>query len=357
MPFPAFWPPHGKYPEGARGAEIDFSCAFGHDSFMMKLFNALLLGCAVCWGSAAAGVRMVDVVQNEAAAELIRNPERGITDAASCRKAADRLNREAERHEALWAEAFMSGYPTPQEWSRMAEVEARAFREALEGCKKAEKDRVLSIMELEEKGVISHEDAELVFAALRRLMWVSKTAVDSLDDFIAGARLPLPSSPDGDSHEKLLAWELDPGNSLSSRMGRDPVLNGSMKEALERCWNGAVMEFMESLTGVEAWMRRERIAGLIRRHADDKVALETRRAKLPPLTPEQWCWYQKQAHGQEVLERSVTDLMIIFLQAYGAQYEPEGMNPVMDEALRYWAAAPERIARVWKERAGQEEGR
>ena len=136
MPFPAFWPPHGKYPEGACGAEIDFSCAFGHDSFMMKLFNALLLGCAVCWGSAAAGVRMVDVVQNEAAAELIRNPERGITDAASCRKAADRLNREAERHEALWAEAFMSGYPTPQEWSRMAEVEARAFREALEGCKR-----------------------------------------------------------------------------------------------------------------------------------------------------------------------------------------------------------------------------
>ena len=81
-------------------------------------------------------------------------------------------------------------------------------------------------------------------AALRRLLFVSKTAVDSLDDFIAGASLPLPASPDGDSYEKLVAWKLDPDNSLSYQMNHDPICGGCVEKTLEYCLNDRVMEFL-----------------------------------------------------------------------------------------------------------------
>lgn len=68
-------------------------------------------------------------------------------------------------------------------------------------------------------------------------MWVSKTAIDSLDDLIAGAELPLPSSLDGDSYEKLLAWKLTHEYSLSSMLRNDPLVNGAWR----RPWKGVGM--------------------------------------------------------------------------------------------------------------------
>lgn len=73
------------------------------------------------------------------------------------------------------------------------------------------------------------------------MMWASKTAIDSLDDFIAQAELPLPSSPEGDSYEKLLAWKLNPESSLSYKIDHDPLVNGSLEETLQRCWSGEVL--------------------------------------------------------------------------------------------------------------------
>lgn len=104
---------------------------------------------------------------------------------------------------------------TPQEWCQIAEFEAENFKKSLTDKGKKDQDKLVSLARLEEEGVISHQEAEKAMAALRRLLFVSKTAVDSLDDFIAGASLPLPASPDGDSYEKLVAWKLDPDNSLS----------------------------------------------------------------------------------------------------------------------------------------------
>ena len=65
-----------------------------------------------------------------------------------------------------------------------------------------------------------------------------KTAIDSLDNFIAQAELPLPSSPEGDSYEKLLAWKLNPESSLSYKIDHAPLVNGRLDETLQRCWSG-----------------------------------------------------------------------------------------------------------------------
>lgn len=161
-----------------------------------------------------------------------------VKDAASCREVTEELNKEADKQEKLWREAIMSGAPTPHEWYQMAEFEMKSFKKELTDKGKNGQDKLVSLFRLEEEGVISHHEAEKAMAALRRLLLASKAAVDSLDDFIAGASLPLPSSPDGDSYEKLVAWKLDPGNSLFYNMDHDPICNGCVEKALEYCLNG-----------------------------------------------------------------------------------------------------------------------
>lgn len=107
----------------------------------------------------------------------------------------EELNKEADKQEKLWREAIMSGAPTPHEWYQMAEFEMKSFKKELTDKGKNGQDKLVSLFRLEEEGVISHHEAEKAMAALRRLLLASKAAVDSLDDFIAGASLPLPSSP------------------------------------------------------------------------------------------------------------------------------------------------------------------
>ena len=278
-----------------------------------------------------------------------------IKDSTSCREVTEELNKETDKQEKRWREALMSGAPTPQEWCQIAESKAENFKKSLIGKGKKEQDELASLVSLEEEGVISQQEAEKVTAALRRLLFVSKAAVDSLDDFIAGASLPLPSSPDGDSYEKLVAWELDPENSLSYQMKHDPICGGCVEKTLEYCLNDRVMEF---LYGALTRACRERRVQLIREHADRRLEEAERFSKLPPLTPEQWCWVVKQENGQEFLERSLTDVVIAVFFMMGERKEGEDGIFVIDETSRYyWIETPEKIARVWKEKALRESGR
>ena len=167
--------------------------------------------------------------------------------------------------EKAWREAFMSGPPTTQEWCRVADVDVQLFRKMAESRKREKKEEIVSLSELEDDGVITHEEAEEGFSALRRMMWASKTAIDSLDNFIAQAELPLPSSPEGDSYEKLLAWKLNPESSLSYKIDHDPLVNGSLEETLQRCWSGEVLGL---LTDTVPRISRERRFLLIRCYAD-----------------------------------------------------------------------------------------
>lgn len=79
-------------------------------------------------------------------------------------------------------------------------------------------------------------------------------------------------------------------------------------------------------------------------------------SRLPALTPEQWCWFQKREHDREALERSATDLLTIALLLWN-KGEGEESDPLMEETFRYWVSAPERVARVWQEKLRKEEGR
>ena len=179
--------------------------------------------------------------------------------------------------------------------------------------------------------------------------------MDSLDDFIAGASLPLPSSPDGDSYEKLVAWKLDPGNSLSYNMDHDPICNGCVEKALEYCLNDRIMEL---LYGALTRACRERRVQLIREHADKRVEEAERLSRLPPLTPEQWAWIVKQEHGQEFLERTLADMIVAALFMMDERREEEDGTPIIDETSRYyWIETPEKIARMWREKALRESGR
>ena len=324
---------------------------------MMKLFCMVLLAGSIWCGNARSGVRMVDVVENTVGdgsfARAMEAISSRVKDSASCKKVVEELNREADRREKSWREAFMSGEPATREWCRMADAEIRLYREWAQSRKQEKKEEIVSLAELEDDGVITHEEAEEGFAALRRLMWVSKTAIDSLDDFIAGAELPLPSSPDGDSYEKLLAWKLTPEYSLSSMMKNDPLVNGHLEETLESCWNDGVLEVLED---VVSRISRERKFLLIRRSADRKVEETERISKLPPLTPEQWCWFQKQEYGPQMLENSFGDLLTVFLLLRGLE-EGEKADPLAEETFQYWVSFPERCARVWQEKLRKEEGR
>lgn len=315
---------------------------------MMKLFcMALLAGC-LCCGSARSGVRMVDVVGGDTFTWAIELISSRVNDSSSCKKVVGELSREADRVEKAWREAFMSGEPSTREWCRMADAEARLFRKMAESRKQEKKEEIVSLSELEDDGVITHEEAEEGFSALRRLMWASKTAIDSLDDFIAQAELPLPSSPNGDSYEKLLAWKLKLESSLSYKMNHDPLVNGSLEEMLQRCWNDEVLGLLE---GTVSRISRERLFLLIRHYADRKVEETERLSQLPPLTPEQWCWLQKQEHDGEGLERFITDMLTISLLLW------EDESPLAEETFQYWVSAPERAARVWREKLRKEEGR
>lgn len=326
---------------------------------MMKLFCMVLLAGSIFCGSARSGVRMVDVVEDMMGDEsFIRTLETIVSrvkDSVPCKKIAEQLNRKADRQEKSWREAFMSGSPTTQEWCRLAHAEVLLFRKLAESRKQEKKDEeIVSLSKLEDDGVITHEEAEELFAALRRLLWMSKTAIDSLDGFTAGAELPLPSSPDGDSYEKLLAWKLNPHSSLSYVMDHDPLVNGGLEETLQGCWNDGVLELLE---GTVSRISRERRFLLIRHYADRKVEEAERFSRLPPLTPEQWCWLQKREHDREALERSVGDTMIIALMLWKEGDEKEDNDPLMEETFRYWVAAPERAAQVWQEKLRKEKGR
>lgn len=185
------------------------------------------------------------------------------------------------------------------------------------------------------------------------MMWASKTAIDSLDNFIAQAELPLPSSPEGDSYEKLLAWKLNPESSLSYKIDHDPLVNGSLEETLQRCWSGEVLGL---LTDTVPRISRERRFLLIRCYADRQVEMAERFSRLPALTPEQWCWFQKREHDREALERSAADLLTIALLLWN-KGEREESDPLMEETFRYWVSASERVAEVWRKKLRKEEGR
>lgn len=334
--------------------EIDFFRTAADHSFMVKLFcMALLAGWAVCAVPSSAEVRMVDVVRNDTFTRALEKIGSQVKDSSSCKKVVKELNREADRLERLWREAFMSGAPTTQEWCRMADWDVQLFRKIAESRKQGKKEEMVSLSELEDDGVITHEEAEEGFAVLCRLMWVSKTAIDSLDGFIAGAELPLPSSPDGDSYEKLLAWKLNPESSLSYVMSHDPVVNGRLEETLPYCWNDGVLELLE---GTVSRISRERRFLLVRRYADRQVKAAERFSKLPALTPEQWCWFQKKEHDREALERSAADMLTMALLFWN-KGEGEVSDPLMEETFLYWISAWERVARVWREKLRKEEER
>ena len=322
----------------------------------MIFLRIIFLCWAVCGIHAVAGVRIVDVMtKNDVFSQALEMIGTRIKYSTSCREVTEELSREADKQEKRWREAFMSGAPTPQEWCQIAEFEAENFKKSLTDKGKKDQDKLVSLARLEEEGVISHQEAEKAMAALRRLLFVSKTAVDSLDDFIAGASLPLPASPDGDSYEKLVAWKLDPDNSLSYQMNHDPICGGCVEKTLEYCLNDRVMEF---LYGTLVRACRERRAQLIREHADRRLEEAERFSRLPPLTPEQWCWIVKQGHGQEFLERSLADMIVAAIFMMGERKEGEDGTPVIDETSRYyWIETPEKIVRLWKEKALRESGR
>lgn len=315
---------------------------------MMKLFCIALLPGCLCCGSARSGVRMVDVAGDDTFTRALETIGSQVKDSSSCKKVVEELNREADRVEKAWREAFMSGEPTTREWCRIADVEVRLFRKMAESRRQEKKEEIVSLSKLEDDGVITHEEAEEEFSALRRLMWASKTAIDSLDDFIAGAELPLPSSANGDSYEKLLAWKLNPESSLSYGIDHDPLVNGSLEETLQACWNDEVLGLLE---GTVSRISCERLFLLIRRYADQKVEETERFSRLPPLTPEQWCWLQKREHDGEGLERSVADMLTISLLLW------EDESPLAEETFQYWVSVPERGARVWQEKLRKEEAR
>ena len=235
----------------------------------------------------------------------------------------------------------------------LVDLDASVFLEVLEDFAASVLLDVFSLSELEDDGVITHEEAEEGFSALRRMMWASKTAIDSLDDFIAQAELPLPSSPEGDSYEKLLAWKLNPESSLSYKIDHDPLVNGSLEETLQRCWSGEVLGL---LTDTVPRISRERRFLLIRCYADRQVEMAERFSRLPALTPEQWCWFQKREHDREALERSAADLLTIALLLWN-KGEREESDPLMEETFRYWVSASERVAEVWRKKLRKEEGR
>lgn len=276
-----------------------------------------------------------------------------VKDSEPCKKVVKELNREADRLEQLWRKAFLSGFPSTQEWCRMADMETRLFRRIAESRGQEKREKVVFLSELEDDGVITHEETEAGFAALRRLMWVSKTAIDSLDDFIAGAELPLPSSPDGDSYEKLLAWKSKPESSLSYAMDHDPLVNGRLEETLQCCWDDGVLGLLERTV---SRISRERRFLLVRHYADRQVEEAERLSRLPYLTPEQWCWFQKREHDRENLERSTVDLLTVALLFWNKGKETREA-PLMEETFRYWISTPERIAQVWREKLRKEEKR
>lgn len=327
--------------------------------FLYMIFLRILLYCAVCCVQAVAGIRLADVAtESSPVMDALGTVGDRVRDSASCRKLTEEWNQQADREEKRWKEAYLSGCPTPREWVRMAEFESQEFERVFENQEferigNAKEKEDVSLTQLEDDGVISREDADQAFAALRRLLFVSKAAVDSLDDVIARAEFPLPSSPDGDSYEKLLAWKLNPEYSLSGEMERDSLANGSMAEALGYCWNAGVME---NLNGVLDRMRSERKGRLVRRHADRKVEEAERLSKLPPLTPEQWCWFIKQTLQQESIECFTDDMLTLFFLWKGVENEPEESS--LRAACRYfYQEVPDKVVRVWKEKVRQEEGR
>lgn len=275
---------------------------------MMKWFHILFLGGAFCWGNANAGVRMADVLTDDRPERLMEMAAAEIEDSASCRKAAEQLNAEAGRQEKLWREALMSGSPTPQEWVQISEAEARKFKKMML-AKKAELWKLpLWLDALEENGSISHEDSALARSALDKLFLAPQTALNSLESFMDRAALPLPPSPDGDSHEKLLAWKVSPENSLFHAMNTDLVVNRSLEDMLKSCWGDGAMEMLEE---VLYRTEEERINQLIRLHADRKVEEARRLSRLPSLTPEQWCWFWKQEQSHEILASFDMDVSLI----------------------------------------------
>lgn len=317
------------------------------------MFCAVLLCWTACVVSAVAEIRMVDVVRDETFTRALEKIGSQVKDSSSCKKVVEELNRKADRLERLWREAFMSGAPTTQECCRMADRDVQLFRKIAESRKQGKKTEIVSLLELEKAGVITRKEAEAGFAVLRRLMWVSKTAIDSLDSFIAGAELPLPSSPDGDSYEKLLAWKLNPEFSLSYVMDHDPLVNGRLEEALQCCWDEGVLELLE---GTVSRISRERRFLLVRCYADRQVKVAERFSRLPALTPEQWCWFQKKEHDREALERSAADMLTIALLCRNKE-EEKGGDPLREETFLYWVSASERVAQVWREKLRKEEGR
>lgn len=342
--------------ENTAAEEVDFSCMVANDPFMMKLFCAAILAGFFCCGSARSGVRMVDVVREDAESAALDLIASQVRDAASCKKIAEQLNREADRQEKLWRQAFLSGMPTLRERAQIAELEARQW-------KKMKISKACLPWELAGSGRISNEDAERVSDALGRLFLAPGTALESLSGFLAGAELPLPSSPDGDSYEKLLAWKWSPEHSLVYWMDHDQVVSGTLGKALACCWNDRIMALLE---GGLYRLELERSAQLIRRHADRKVEAERRLSRLPALTPGQWCWFQKQERangGRADLDAAlVMGLCGMSLDDWACDNPFSGREkmerePVMESAWLYWHSAPERAARVWKEKLREEEAR
>lgn len=89
--------------------EIDFSRTVANHPFMVKLFCMALLAGFLCCGSARSGVRMVDVVGDETFTRALETIGSQVKDSSSCKKVVKELNREADRMEKAWREAFMSG--------------------------------------------------------------------------------------------------------------------------------------------------------------------------------------------------------------------------------------------------------
>ena len=87
-----------------------------------------------------------------------------------------------------------------------------------------------------------------------------------------------------------------------------------------------------------------------------QVEMAERFSRLPALTPEQWCWFQKREHDREALERSAADLLTIALLLWN-KGEREESDPLMEETFRYWVSASERVAEVWRKKLRKEEGR
>ena len=86
------------------------------------------------------------------------------------------------------------------------------------------------------------------------------------------------------------------------------------------------------------------------------MQMAERFSRLPALTPEQWCWFQKREHDREALERSAADLLTIALLLWN-KGEREESDPLMEETFRYWVSASERVAEVWRKKLRKEEGR